>query len=98
MELFTDDIMRNLLAKSLKTATIDQAGWRNLEESGGSDEAKFISFLTIKDLSASVVEDVERIRNHPLVPRDIPVYGYIYDVKSGKLLEVPAASKAGRAS
>ena len=45
----------------------------------------------------SVLEDVQRIRNHPLVPGDIPIYGYIYDVKSGKLIEVPAATAAGRA-
>jgi carbonic anhydrase len=44
-----------------------------------------------------VVEDVVRIRSHPLVPIDIPVYGYIYDVKTGKLIEVPQATKAGRA-
>jgi carbonic anhydrase len=31
----------------------------------------------------SVMEDVERIRKHPLVPGDIPIYGYIYDVHSG---------------
>jgi len=97
MELFTDDIIRNLLAKSLKTATVDASGWKNTEESGGSDEARFISFLTIKNLAESVVEDVVRIRSHPLVPIDIPVYGYIYDVKTGKLIEVPQATKAGRA-
>ncbi len=97
MELFTDDIIRNLLAKSLKTATVDASGWKNVEESGGSDEAKFISFLTIKNLADSVTEDVVRIRAHPLVPKDIPVYGYIYDVKTGKLVEVPEATKAGRA-
>ena len=34
---------------------------------------------------------------HPLVPGDIPIYGYIYDVKSGKLIEVPEATAAGRA-
>jgi carbonic anhydrase len=33
-----------------------------------------------------------------LVPNDIPIYGYVYDVKSGKLAEVPEASTAGRAS
>ncbi|RKR80416.1 carbonic anhydrase [Mucilaginibacter gracilis] len=95
MELFTDDIIRGLLATSLNTATVDEKGWRNLDESGGSDEAKFISFLTIKNLEGSVVEDVTRIRSHPLVPKSIPVYGYIYDVKSGKLNEVEAATKAG---
>ena len=98
MELFTDDVMRNLLSTSLKTAAIYEKGWRNVEESGGSDEAKFISFLTIKNLVNSVTEDVERIRNHPLVPKDIPVYGYIYDVKSGKLNEVAEATAAGKAS
>jgi carbonic anhydrase len=97
MELFTDEIIRNLLAKSLKTATVDASGWRNVEESGGSDEAKFISFLTIKNLADSVTEDVVRIRTHPLVPDNIPIYGYIYDVKTGKLIEVPEAGKAGRA-
>jgi carbonic anhydrase len=43
-----------------------------------------------------VTEDVQRIRNHPLVPGDIPIYGYIYDVRSGKLNEVPEATRAGR--
>jgi carbonic anhydrase len=37
---------------------------------------------------------VARIRNHPLVPKSIPVHGYIYDVRSGKLLEVEAARTA----
>lgn len=97
MELFTDEIIRDLLSTSLKTATVDENGWRNVEESGGSDHAHFISFLTIKDLAGSVVDDVKRIKHHPLVPKDIPVYGYIYDVKSGKLTEVPDATAAGKA-
>ncbi|MBP1152576.1 carbonic anhydrase, partial [Methylocaldum sp. RMAD-M] len=41
-------------------------------------------------------EDVRRIRNHTLVPKNIPIYGFIYDVRSGKLIEVPEAMKAGR--
>jgi carbonic anhydrase len=41
---------------------------------------------------------MEFFTSHPLVPRSIPVYGYIYDVKSGKLIEVEAATKAGAAS
>jgi carbonic anhydrase len=30
------------------------------------------------------------------VPGDVPIYGYVYDVKSGRLIEVPAATEAGR--
>ena len=33
---------------------------------------------------------MKRIRSHPLVPGRIPIYGYVYDVKTGKLVEVPA--------
>jgi len=96
MQYFTDDIIRDLLAQSLETATVDEKGWHDVGQGPGSDEAKFISFLTIKDLAASVVEDVQRIRRHPLVPGTIPVYGYIYDVKSGQLIEVPEATTAGQ--
>ena len=95
MALFTDDIIRDLLSKSLKTATIDENGWRNSEENGGSDEANNIAFLTFKNLEASVTEDVKRIRKHPLVAKHIPIYGYVYDVASGKLIEVPDATHAG---
>ncbi len=95
METFTDDIMRNLLSTSLKTASIDENGWHDCCEGGGSHEAKHIACLTISDLALSVVEDVTRIKNHPLVPSDIPVYGYIYDVKTGGLIEVPEATKIG---
>jgi carbonic anhydrase len=98
MELFTDDIMRNLLASSLKTASLDDKGnWHDTGAGPGSPEAKHISWLTIKNQEESVLEDVLRIRNHPLVPSDIPIYGYIYDCKSGSLIEVPAATKAGKA-
>jgi carbonic anhydrase len=31
------------------------------------------------------------------VPRRIPIYGYVYEVESGKLVEVPDATKAGKA-
>jgi len=98
MELFTNDIMRDLLANSLKTATLGHSGWHDPSEGPGSTEGGYINWLAFTDNSRSVVEDVMRIRNHPLVPNDIPVYGYIYDVKTGKLLEVPEAMAAGKAS
>lgn len=97
METFTDEIMRDLLASSLKTASVDASGWHDSGEGPGSTEGHFIDWLTIKDQASSVTADVRRIRNHPLVPKNIPIYGYIYDVKSGKLVEVPEATAAGKA-
>ena len=98
METFNNEIMSDLLSKSLKTASVDSSGWHDCCEGPGSDEGKYINWLTIKNQAESVLEDVLRIKSHPLVPADIPVYGFIYDVKSGRLLEVPAATQAGRAS
>jgi len=98
MEYFTDDVIRGLLSKSLATATVDAEGWKNVTEEGGSHEAKHISFLTISNQAESIVDDVRRIKEHPLVPNYIPVYGYIYDVKTGKLIEIPEATNIGRAS
>ncbi|MHB1215264.1 MAG: beta-class carbonic anhydrase [Thiobacillus sp.] len=96
METFTDDVMRKLLRSSLKTASIDASGWHDAGDGGGSAEGEHISWLTIANQAQSVTEDVQRIRNHPLVPGDIPIYGYIYDVRSGRLNEVPEATRAGR--
>ena len=98
MELFNNDIMADLLSSSLDTASVDASGWHDNGSTPGSDEGRYINWLTFTDNAKAVLEDVERIKNHPLVPSYIPVYGYIYDCKSGKLVEVPEATKAGAAS
>jgi len=97
MELFTNDIMSGLLASSLDTATVDESGWHDVGKGPGSSEGQFINWLTIKNQEESVTADVKRIRNHVLVPGNIPIYGFIYDVKTGKLIEVADAMTAGRA-
>jgi carbonic anhydrase len=96
MALFTDEIMGGLLASSLKTASVDKDGWHDSGQGPGSTEGRYVKWLTFTDNARSVAEDVARIRNHPLVPGDIAIYGYIYDVTTGKLVEVPAATWAGK--
>lgn len=98
MEFFTNDVMAGLLESSLETAQLGANGFTDIGKGPGSPEGKYINWLTISHAENSVVEDVARIRNHPLVPANIPIYGYIYDVKSGRLIEVPAATAAGKAS
>jgi carbonic anhydrase len=98
MEFFTDDVMRGLLGQSLETAELGADGFHDVGAGPGSTEAAYVDWLTISDRERSVVDDVSRIRAHPLVPRRIPIYGYVYDVKSGKLIEIPDATKAGKAS
>lgn len=95
MEFFTDDVIRGLLAKSLETAALGAEGFYDVGSGPGSNQGAYIDWLTIADQAVSVTDDVERIRQHPLVPKNIPIYGYIYDVTTGKLLEVEQATKAG---
>ena len=95
MEFFTDDVMRGLLASSLETAALGADGFSDVGTGPGSTEGNYIDWLTISDNAQSVVDDVTRIRTHPLVPSTIPIYGYIYDVATGQLVEVPDATKAG---
>ncbi|MEE8634337.1 MAG: carbonic anhydrase [Methyloceanibacter sp.] len=96
MEAFSNDIMRGLLKQSLAPAEIGPDGWKDVGEGPGSDAGDKIDWLTIKEQATSVTEDVSTIRAHPLVPKDVAIYGYIYDVKSGRLIEVPAATDAGK--
>jgi carbonic anhydrase len=96
MEFFTDDVMRTLLASSLETAELGPDGFRDVGNGPGSSEAKYIDWLTIDDNAQSVAEDVSRIRAHPLVPGNIPIYGYIYEVTTGRLVEIPEATRAGQ--
>jgi carbonic anhydrase len=96
MEFFTNEVIRGLLASSLETAQLGPDGFTDIGAGPGSTEAKYIDWLPIADNAESVAEDVARIRNHPLVPGRIPIYGYLYDVKSGRLVEVPDAMKIGQ--
>lgn len=95
MEFFTDDAMRSLLASSLETAVLGADGFEDVGEEPGSRAAEFINWLTIGDLRQSVIDDVRRIREHPLVPARIPIHGFIYQVETGKLVEIEEASAIG---
>ena len=97
MEFFTDDVMRGLLSSSLETAALGAEGFHDVGKGPGSAEANYIDWLTINDREQSVVDDVRRIREHPLVPARIPIYGFVYDVKTGRLVEVADAMRIGAA-
>jgi carbonic anhydrase len=58
-----------------------------LEHQTGVSAVSPSHFHSFKDTEQNVRRQVARIRNHPYV-QDIPVRGFVYDVKSGKLTEV----------
>jgi carbonic anhydrase len=98
MLFFNNDVIRGLLESSLETSELTPQGFRDIGTGPGSRAGEYIDWLTIKDQSQAVLDDVARIRAHPLIPKSIPVYGYVYDVKSGKLTEVAGAKATGAAA
>lgn len=98
METFTDQTIRQLLSNSLETAHLGDSGWQDIGTGPGATEGDHIDWLTIEDQAESVYADVKRIRFHSLVPRSIPIYGYLYDVTKGILIEIPKATQVGAAA
>ena len=97
MEFFTSELMGDLLKSSLQTAELRADGFHDVGTGGGSAEGRYIDWLTVADRAGAVTDDVRRIRNHPLVPGSIPIHGFVYEVETGRLVEVPAATAAGAA-
>ncbi|MBV9823693.1 MAG: carbonic anhydrase [Actinobacteria bacterium] len=97
MELVTDEQLRAMWANSLETAALDDKGFHEVGTGSGTVESQYVKWPTITDRVQSVVDDVTRIRNHPLVSPNIPIYGFLYEVKTGRLTEVPDATIAGKA-
>lgn len=65
------------------TFTKDQLRDQLRRDLGG--DASTIDFLPFSDLDESVRRDVQIIRSSPLIPRDIAVSGFVYDVRTGRL-------------
>ncbi len=47
-------------------------------------------FHAFSDVEANVLQQMQKVQSHPWVPSDIPVRGFVYDVKTGELSEVAA--------
>jgi len=60
----------------------------SLRKSTGTAVVVPTVFHAFHDSAADVRLQVERARAHPWIPKDIPIRGFVYDVKTGKLTEV----------
>ena len=59
-----------------------------LEKQTGAAAFAPAHFHAFTDLESNLRRQIERVRSHPWVPKHIPVRGFIYDVKTGRLHEV----------
>ena len=65
----------------------DESIRKQLREQRGAD-ADHVAFLPFGDLDQSVRDDLTAYKRSPLVRQDVPVRGFVYDVKTGRLREV----------
>jgi len=101
--LATDDAVRSLLLSThllgtrsiaiiqhtecgLLSITDEQMRFRLSSEMG--KDASHLQFHAFTNLDSNVSDQVKRVREHPFLPRNIQVRGFVYDVKKGSLREV----------
>ena len=59
-----------------------------LTEKMGADASEPARFYGFDDLEENVRQQVRKVKSHPWIPDNIPVRGFVYDVKTGRLTEV----------
>lgn len=95
MASIAERTMGDLLASSLDEATNSESGWIDNGKNGGTAEGKYHDWLVIGEPIQALVDDVRRIRDSKMVPNSIPIYGFMFDCKSGKLRQIAEASAVG---
>ncbi len=103
----TDDVLRTLVLAvhllgvdrvmvvahtecRMATVTDDQVHTAILESAG--IDTRSLEFRTMDDQEATLAADVQRIRSSPYLPDGLPVVGCTYDVSTGRVEVVVAAS------
>ena len=61
---------------------------RQLQHQTGAAVVAPAAFHAFTDPQQNVREQIQKIKSHPWLPTDLPVRGFVYDVKSGQLHEV----------
>lgn len=67
----------------------DEQFREELEQKTGTLAVTPEQFHAFHDPEKNVRVQIKKLRSHPWMPKDIPVWGFIYDVKTGKLIPVP---------
>ena len=94
MQKISDETIATLLEDDLETASFDGKSWSNNNNAQsenskpGSKEGHKINWYTFSSLKQSMTEDLKIIKSHSLIPSNIKIHGFIYEVSSGKLIKI----------
>ena len=61
-----------------------------LEKETGTATVAPAHFHAFGDLEENVRRQIQKVRSHPWAPKQVPVRGFVFDVKTGSLREVAA--------
>lgn len=103
--IVTDDSLRSLLVShylldtqefmvinhtdcGLMHATEEELRARIQKQTGTAAVAPAF-FYAFQDIEENVRNQIQKLRTHPWVPKKIAVRGFVYDVTSGRLREIP---------
>jgi carbonic anhydrase len=102
--IVTDDVLRSLIISHHLLGTqefmiINHTGCGmlsfqdeelriRLQEQTGAAAATPTQFHSFSNVVENVRQQVERVKSHPWIPPQIPVRGFVYDVRTGRLNEV----------
>ena len=64
-----------------------------LAVSTGDPSPAPMRFFSYKDPEQNTLEQIDKVRSHPWIAKDVPVRGFIFDVETGVLREVQAAAR-----
>ena len=59
-----------------------------LQQQTGTATVAPVHFHAFSDLEEDVRQQIQKLKSHPWIPEHIPVRGFIFDVKTGRLHEV----------
>jgi carbonic anhydrase len=68
---------------------------QRLKKETGASALSPALFHSFTNLEEDVRSQIQKLRSHPWLPKNIPIRGFVYDVKTGRLNEIGAAA-AGR--
>ena len=91
----TDEQIAQLLEASLSPAKDEGNGYTNTGSVPGRPEGRSVKWGTISTEPDALVADVKTLRDHPLIPGNIPIFGLMFDTDTGVLSPIAEAIEAG---
>jgi carbonic anhydrase len=102
--IVTDDVIRSLLISHYQLGTeefvvinhtdcgmltfTDEEFRAKLERTSGTASVSPTHFHAFKDVEKNVRDQLQKLRSHPWIAKEISLRGFVYDVKTGRLKEI----------